>query len=384
MLLPGRHPVLSPPVSAPTPPATDARDISALYAPPHASYVSGAAVPPPQSRPPSRALAFFLSFFAAGAGQVYLGRPRRAITWLALAVFGPILSGALVPATSRAGLFLVAMVFLTIVLLARPLSAFDTLRVTPGTRRPGVLAVVVAFVVSFALIVSATVITRRFILEAFKIPSGGMMPTLLVGDHVFVDKTATRFHRGRIAVFQFPEHPEQDFLQRVIAVGGDRVEMRRGHPWINGWEVPHCSVGRGALPADSDGVRSEGNVFVEFLDDETYLTFLEANVPPIEVEGPWTVTPGEAFMIGDNRESSHDSRRWSQGVGGGVRPELVRGEPFVIWLAEAGGAVDWSRFGALLARPRPTLPRTMAALQPELDHCLATRPPRDATVPPKG
>ena len=99
---------------------------------------------------------------------------------------------------------------------------------------------------------------RAFVVEAFKIPSGSMIPTLQVGDHIFVNKftygpaipwTHKRVwngmppSRGDVMVFAFPEHPEQDFIKRVIAVPGDRLEARGGHPIINGWEVPSCRVG---------------------------------------------------------------------------------------------------------------------------------------------
>src|SRR5207249_5880382 len=94
---------------------------------------------------------------------------------------------------------------------------------------------------------------RTFIVQAFKIPSGSMIPTLQVGDHIFVNKftygpaipwTKKRFwtamppRRGDVMVFAFPEHPEQDFIKRVIVIPGDKLEAKNGHPWINGWEVP--------------------------------------------------------------------------------------------------------------------------------------------------
>jgi signal peptidase I len=111
-------------------------------------------------------------------------------------------------------------------------------------------SILVAIAVALAL--------RAFVVEAFKIPSGSMIPTLQVGDHIFVNKfifgpaipwtharvwTRMPPKRGDVIVHAFPEHPEQDFIKRVIAIPGDKLEARNGHPWINGWEVPSCSVG---------------------------------------------------------------------------------------------------------------------------------------------
>jgi hypothetical protein len=94
--------------------------------------------------------------------------------------------------------------------------------------------------------------------------------------------------RGQPIVYRFPENTAQDFVQRVIALGGERVELRGGHSWINGWEVPHCTLGRGTLPDDSRSI--EGEVILEYLEGETYLTFLDARSPMREASGPWIVT----------------------------------------------------------------------------------------------
>ncbi len=367
-------------MSTSTPPtASNATD---RYAPPLAPP---APPPPPTERRsgPSRAAAFFLSLFAVGSGQFYLGRTRRAFAWLAIAALGPIVVGLLVPPLTRAGLGALALPFVALVATARFLSAIDASSVSPGAQRPRGLAVAGAVAASLSLVTMGTFVTRVFAIEAFKIPAGSMVPTLLVGDHVFVDKTTKRFRRGHVMVFQFPEHPEQDFVKRVVATEGDRVEMRDGHPWINGWEVPHCRVGRWMFSDAASLAQSDGDIFVEYLEGEAYLTFLDANAPfPASSEGPWFVKAGEAFMFGDNRANSHDSRRWFGGEGGGVPAELARGEPVVIWLSSSDSGVDLSRLGATFTTP--TLPSGASTLRSELDRCLASRPARDATVPPLG
>jgi signal peptidase I len=331
--------------------------------------------------PGSRVLAFVLSLFGAGAGQFYLGHGRRGLIWLAIGGVGLLLGGWMAVGAGKAGIA-IGLILMAVGSLARLLSAIDSVLVKPRSDRPKALSVVGVFVLAMGLSVAMPLVVRRFMVEAFKIPSGAMMPALLVGDHIFVNKVSHRARRGHMFVFQFPEHPEQDFVKRAIAVGGDVLEMRNGHPWINGWAVPHCSVGRGTLPpSEPESPASTGELFVEYLEGEAYLTFLDEGYAPPETEGPWTVPHDEAFFLGDNRQNSHDSRKWFGGAGGGVPAAMVRGEPFLIWLSVApNGALEGARTGQEFSLP--VLPSTMASLKPALDACLAKRPPREATVPP--
>jgi signal peptidase I len=251
-------------------------------------------------------------------------------------------------------------------------------------------SILVAIAVALAL--------RAFVVEAFKIPSGSMIPTLQVGDHIFVNKfiygpavpfTKSRLwtrmppKRGDVIVHAFPEHPEQDFIKRVIAIPGDKLEARNGHPWINGWEVPSCYVGVYTYTElDSPMPKHEGDLYVEYLGDEAYLTLYDhASGGFPEYQGPFLAKPGEVWVMGDNRNNSHDSRMWWGGQGGGVPFENIKGRALFVWLSVAEGKIDWSRFGApVMGRPR--LPADMRALQPKLDECLHNRPPIDKTTPP--
>jgi len=258
--------------------------------------------------------------------------------------------------------------------------------------REYVEAILMATLVAFGL--------RAFVVEAFKIPSGSMIPTLQVGDHIFVNKfsygpaipwTHHRLwsnmppQRGDVIVFAFPEHPEQDFIKRVIAIDGDKLEARNGHPFINGWEVPSCKVGTYSY-SDVDTVMSpkhEGDLFVEFLEDEAYLTFYDhsSGIFP-EYQGPYIARKGEVWVMGDNRNNSHDSRMWFGGQGGGVPYANIRGRALFVWLSVNDKGVEMSRLGApVMGRPR--LPNEMKALEPALAKCLAERPPLDKTTPPK-
>jgi signal peptidase I len=142
-------------------------------------------------------------------------------------------------------------------------------------------AIAIAVVLAFFI--------RIFIIEAFKIPSGSMIPTLLVGDHLLVSKFTYKFTepaRGDIVVFKYPDDPSRNFIKRIIAVGGDTVEVRDKVVYVN-------------------GTRQE----------EPYVQHITQEVFPAESShrdnfGPLTVPPSSYFMMGDNRDSSLDSRFW--------------------------------------------------------------------------
>ena len=138
-------------------------------------------------------------------------------------------------------------------------------------------SILIAFLVALLL--------RAFVLEAFKIPSGSMLPTLQIQDHIFVNKfaygpaipwTKSRIwtdmppKRGDVMVFEFPDpnpnNARQDYIKRVIAVPGDTLEVIGGHPIINGWEVPHCRVGEYNFQ-EGEGMVHHGELYMEFLGD---------------------------------------------------------------------------------------------------------------------
>jgi signal peptidase I len=251
-------------------------------------------------------------------------------------------------------------------------------------------AILMAVAVAFAL--------RAFVIEAFKIPSGSMIPTLMVGDHIFVNKfsygpaipyTHSRVwtnmppHRGDVMVFAFPEHPEQDFIKRVVAIPGDKLEARSGHPFINGWEVPSCRIGAWSYADyDSSISRHDGDLYMEYLGTESFLTFYDrASGAFPENQGPFQVKEGEAWVMGDNRNNSHDSRMWFGGQGGGVPFENIRGRALFVWLSIPDTGVDWSREG-IPVMGRPHLPPTASALRADFDRCLASRPAVTDPPPP--
>lgn len=177
---------------------------------------------------------------------------------------------------------------------------------------------------------------RTFIVQAFKIPSGSMIPTLLIGDHILVNKLSygvrlpflekylldyAKPERGDVVVFIFPEDESKDFIKRVIAVAGDTVEVRAKKVFINGKAVedPHAHFA-GYDPA-AGGVGSGDDY------------------------GPKTVPENHVFVMGDNRDRSYDSRFW-----GYVNLSAVRGKAFLIYWSWDGNDrwVRWERLGNLI------------------------------------
>jgi signal peptidase I len=344
-----------------------------------------------------RASAVALSLLCiAGLGHFVLGRWKRGALWFAalLVAFYSALLG--IGVVGMVGLVLPPLVWLG--------AAVDVARVRADERElPGFGSVFVGWVVLWIGCIVLALLIRGFGMEAFKMPSGSMLPTLTFGDHFFINKVTSQKppRRGEVIVFKFPENKEQDFVKRVIVVPGDTLEAVNGRPLINGWLVPHCYVG----PYRYEGRQAE--LFVEFLEDESYFTLYDTN--PDEqtckvesdcgagltcrrgicgmLQGPFKVAPNEAWVMGDNRNNSHDSRSWRGGLGGGVPFENIKGRAMFVWMSfEPGGGIAQDRlFVNVMGRPKlpGKLPdREAAKLQEALDKCLRERPPVSETTPP--
>lgn len=244
--------------------------------------------------------------------------------------------------------------------------------------------------IAFAVVIALGL--RAVVVEAFKIPSGSMLPTLQIDDHIFVNKfiygptvplLGARIaanmppDRGDVIVFEFPDpdptHEGQDFIKRVIALPGDTLEVNQGHPSINGWVVPSCKVGLYPYGKNDGHAAQYGELFVEFLGEMSYLTVYEQGTMS-GFEGPFKVGPDEVYVMGDNRHNSHDSRRWRNGEGAGVPFENIRGRAMRVWLPT-------SRLGTPVMGA-PTLPDGMPqALVDGVARCVAQRP-SNTTPPP--
>ncbi|MCL5022002.1 MAG: signal peptidase I [Nitrospirae bacterium] len=158
---------------------------------------------------------------------------------------------------------------------------------------------------------------RAYFVQAFKIPSGSMIPTLLIGDHILVNKfiygTKIPFsdkrilvlrkpEKGDIIVFKYPEDPSRDFIKRVVAVEGDVIESKNKVIYVNG--------------------KAAKEPFVQHTDNSVKPGGLE----PRDNFGPYIVPKGKYFMMGDNRDQSYDSRYW-----GYVDIKEIRGKSLVIY-----------------------------------------------------
>jgi signal peptidase I len=177
---------------------------------------------------------------------------------------------------------------------------------------------------------------RTFIVQAFKIPSGSMIPTLQIGDHILVNKLAygvripfweqylvefKQVERGDVVVFVFPEDRSKDFIKRVIGAPGDSVEIRGKKVYVNGKQI------------DDPHAHFEG-------DDPQ-----NAGLTTRDDFGPKTVPENSIFVMGDNRDRSYDSRFW-----GFVNLGDVRGKAFLIYWSWDGADrwVRWERLGNLI------------------------------------
>jgi signal peptidase I len=219
---------------------------------------------------------------------------------------------------------------------------------------------------------------RSFGVEAFKIPSGSMIPTLMIGDHIFVNKfiyglripfTKTKIvkisdpKRGEPIVFMFPLDNSKDFIKRVVGVPGDRIQIEGDRVSVNGVFLSRdrIKIESSALAENTSlQIIPTANAAVEDLKNgipyhpgwENYDYFFEENGEKrylIQLEsGPsydrrqLRVPPGYLFVMGDNRDNSSDSREW-----GFVPLENVKGRAMFVWLSIDfnRGRIRWRRFG---------------------------------------
>ncbi|MEZ4225260.1 MAG: signal peptidase I [Polyangiaceae bacterium] len=255
---------------------------------------------------------------------------------------------------------------------------------------------------SIGIAVAVALLLRAFVVEAFKIPSGSMLPTLQIQDHIFVNKflygptipfTKKRIwqhlppHYGDVMVFEFPDpnpnNERQDFIKRVIALPGDTLQVEDGHPLINGWRVPSCQVGEYEFSEGDDAFKKRGQLFVEFLGEYSYLTLFEEDRASGAHEGPYKVKEGEVWVLGDNRNNSSDSRAWNNGRGGGAPFENIKGRAMFVWMSfENSGGITWDRLLTnVMGKPR--LPKGAdPALVTGIEKCLQQRPSLAETTPP--
>jgi signal peptidase I len=192
------------------------------------------------------------------------------------------------------------------------------------------------YIEAIIIAVLIAVFIRTFVIQAYKIPSRSMVPTLLVGDHLLVNKfiygvkipyfrntiiPVTNPKRGDIVVFIYPNDRSKDFIKRVIGISGDIIEIKNKKIFLNGKEY-----------TDTYGIYSDNTIY-------------PGTVQPRDNFGPVTVPPQSLFVMGDNRDESADSRYW-----GFVDLKDVEGKAMIIywsWNREDQN-LRWKRIGSLL------------------------------------
>lgn len=219
--------------------------------------------------------------------------------------------------------------------------------------------VLVDYAKSFFPVLAAVLLLRSFVAEPFRIPSNSMMPTLLTGDFILVNKfsyglrlpiTNAKFvpvgepQRGDVVVFKPPHHPEQDWIKRIVGLPGDTIGYHDNQVTINGKPLAYKPVG--VYQGVGNGAEMTGaEELEEALPGRPHHVLERTDMPQLlQGEGEWTVPAGHYFVMGDNRDNSEDSRFW------GFLPEgNLRGKAFLIWLNCEGwfcsGAFDASRIG---------------------------------------
>lgn len=207
-------------------------------------------------------------------------------------------------------------------------------------------AIVIAIILAFTI--------RVFVVQAFKIPSGSMIPSLLIGDHILVSKLAyglqwptdckvgvyfppitcysstllmefEKPQRGDVIVFRYPEDEEKDFIKRIVGVPGDTIQIRNKIVHVN----DHPLQDEGYTQRIDPGI-------------------IDGRINPRDNFGPITVPPDSYFVMGDNRDQSLDSRFW-----GFVRSHKIKGRAFLVyWSWNGHGSwtewVRWNRIGKII------------------------------------
>ena len=225
--------------------------------------------------------------------------------------------------------------------------------------------VLVDYAKSFFPVLAAVLLLRSFLAEPFRIPSNSMMPTLLTGDFILVNKFAYGLRlpisnakivptgepkRGDVVVFKPPHHPEQDWIKRIVGLPGDRIAYRDNQVTINGEPLPYQPIG--VYQGVANGAEMTGaEELQEGLPGRPHRV-LERTAEGFlrdPGEGEWVVPAGSYFVMGDNRDNSEDSRYWPMHF---LPERNLRGKAFLIWLNCEGWfctrAFDASRMGTTI------------------------------------
>ena len=211
---------------------------------------------------------------------------------------------------------------------------------------------VVEYARSFFPVFVIVLALRSFLVEPFRIPSGSMMPTLLIGDFILVNKFTYGIRlpildkkivelgfpqRGDVVVFRYPEDPSTPFIKRVVGIPGDRISYYNKVLYVNG--DPAAQSELGTYVGTGKGANMTGASLKSEMSGQFEYRILLQQTPYPAMEGEIVIPDGNYFVLGDNRDNSRDSRYW-----GTVPDKYLIGKAFAIWMNWDHG-VDWSRLG---------------------------------------
>jgi signal peptidase I len=199
---------------------------------------------------------------------------------------------------------------------------------------------------AFFPVILIVFLLRSFLVEPFRIPSGSMLPTLLIGDFILVNKYTYGIRlpvvnakvmdvgepkRGDVMVFRFPGDPSVNYIKRVVGVPGDHIEYRNKELYINGQPERQSDPRPVQFYGEGDGAATR---YTEDLDGVKHgILLTDSPDTPFDV----VVPPGQFFVMGDNRDHSNDSRYW-----GFVPDKNIVGRAFLIWFSwDEERPVEW-------------------------------------------
>lgn len=224
--------------------------------------------------------------------------------------------------------------------------------------KPAKEPLIVEYARAFFPVILLVFLLRSFLVEPFRIPSGSMLPSLLIGDFILVNKYVYGLRlpvlnrkllevdtprRGDVMVFRFPRDPSVNYIKRVTGLPGDQIVYRDKQLYINGELMEQSAI--------------DGYVYNEAGEHQLRARRLRENLGGLEHEillvdvanhgsFEFSVPPGQYFVMGDNRDRSNDSRYW------GTVPEAnVVGKAFMVWFSwdvGNGGGVLWNRIGGTI------------------------------------